>query len=250
VRELSLFSGAGGGLLGSKYFLGWETIGYVEYEEYCQKVLKQRIEDGLLDAAPIFGDIRAFISEGYAESYKGMVDVITGGFPCQPFSVAGKGLGEDDPRNMWPSTIECIRIIRPQFAFLENVPGLLTNGYIKRIFGDLAESGYDVRWRVLSAAEVGAKTLRNRLWIVGHNRSLDVEGLHIHKRAGTKNEFRGPTIKSNLQDVEASWLMANGYTTRDFDDVAGAMDRIKAIGNGQVPQCMARAWELLTEDLK
>ena len=129
MRELSLFSGAGGGLLASKYFLGWETIGYVEYEEYCQKVLKQRIADGLLDAAPIFGDIRAFISEGYAEQYKGMVDVITGGFPCQPFSVAGKGLGEDDPRNMWPSTIECIRIIRPQFAFLENVPAILNHPY-------------------------------------------------------------------------------------------------------------------------
>lgn len=74
MRELSLFSGAGGGLLASKHLLGWTTVGYVEIEEYPQKVVAQRIKDGLLDAAPIFGDIKRFISEGYAESYKGMVD--------------------------------------------------------------------------------------------------------------------------------------------------------------------------------
>ena len=127
------------------------------------------MEDGLIDRAPIFGDIRAFISEGYAASYKGMVDVITAGFPCQPFSVAGKGLGEDDPRNMWPATLECINLVRPQFAFLENVPGLLSSGYFGRILGDLAESGYDARWRVLSAAEVGAPHKRDRLWILAYS---------------------------------------------------------------------------------
>ena len=146
MDELSLFSGAGGGLLGSK-LLGWRCKGYVEFNEYCQKVIKQRIADGILDEAPIFGDIRTFINEGYAESYKGMVDILTGGFPCQPFSVAGKGLGVDDPRNMWPATRDCISIIQPRFAFLENVPGILTHGYIQRIFGDLAELGYDCRWK-------------------------------------------------------------------------------------------------------
>ena len=94
MRELSLFSGAGGGLLGSK-LLGWTCVGYVENNEYCQKVLKQRIADGILDAAPIFGDIRKFISEGYARSYQGMVDVVTGGFPCQDISIAGSGAGID-----------------------------------------------------------------------------------------------------------------------------------------------------------
>src|SRR3990167_11417581 len=98
MRELSLFSGAGGGLLGSK-LLGWNCVGYVESNEYCQKVLRQRIADGFLDAAPIFGDIRKFISEGYAASYQGMVDVVTAGFPCQPFSISGKGFGKDDHRN-------------------------------------------------------------------------------------------------------------------------------------------------------
>ena len=74
MRELSLFSGAGGGLLATKHLLGWETIGYVEIDEYCQAILAQRIEDGYLDPAPIFGDIKRFISEGYAEAYQGMVE--------------------------------------------------------------------------------------------------------------------------------------------------------------------------------
>jgi DNA (cytosine-5)-methyltransferase 1 len=179
MRELSLFSGAGGGLLASKYFLKWKTIGYVEYENYCQKVIRQRIKDGLLDAAPIFGDIRKFISEGYAESYKGMVDVITGGFPCQPFSVAGKGEAENDPRNKWPETRDCIDIIRPRFAYLENVPNLLNKPYIRRIYGDLAEIGYNARWMCLSAAQVGALHKRDRLWIVAYS----VSDKHIRARS-------------------------------------------------------------------
>ena len=168
MRELSVFSGAGGGLLGTK-LLGFQHIGYVEFNDYCQQVIAQRIKDGYLDEAPIFSDIRAFISEGYAQSYKGMVDIITAGFPCQPFSQAGKQLGADDPRNMWPATISCIRTIRPKFAFLENVPGLLTNGYFGTVLGDLAESGYDCRWKVLSAAELGAPHKRNRLWIMAYS---------------------------------------------------------------------------------
>ena len=85
MRELSLFSGAGGGLIAS-YVLGWRSIGYVEYNEYCQRVIRQRIQDGILPDAPIFGDINTFLSEGYASAYQGMVDIVTAGFPCQPFS--------------------------------------------------------------------------------------------------------------------------------------------------------------------
>jgi len=81
MRELSLFSGAGGGLLATKYLLGFRTVGMVEYDPYCQRVLMQRQADGLLDQCPIFGDIRDFIKEGWAGSYAGMVDIITAGFP-------------------------------------------------------------------------------------------------------------------------------------------------------------------------
>ena len=166
MNELSLFTGAGGGILGS-HLLGWRPIGYVEFNDYCQRVLAQRIKDGYIPEAPIFGDIRAFVSEGFAERYRGMVDIVTAGFPCQPFSVAGKQAAEDDPRNMWPATAEVLRIVRPRSALLENVPGLLSgsHGYFGQILRELAELGYDVRWGVLSAADAGAPHLRKRLWI-------------------------------------------------------------------------------------
>ena len=172
LNELSLFSGAGGGLLATKHLFGWNTIGYVEFNEYCQAILAQRIEDGYLDPAPIFGDIRKFNSEGYAEAYKGMVDVITAGFPCQPFSVAGKQKGESDERNMWPETWNTIRIIRPKYVLLENVPGLLNHGYIWTIYGNLTEGGYDMRWAIISAKDVGAPHLRKRWWCVAKSNSL------------------------------------------------------------------------------
>lgn len=117
MNELSLFTGAGGGLLGSK-LLGWRTIGYVEKNDYCQRIIKRRIADGILDNAPTFGDIQTFISEGYAESYKGMVDVITGGDPCQDNSAAAP-FGSPQ-RSLGREFIETIRIIDPRYVFREN----------------------------------------------------------------------------------------------------------------------------------
>ena len=204
MNELSLFTGAGGGLLAS-IALGWRTIGYVEFEDYPQRIVAQRIKDGILEDAPIFGDIRSFISEGYAASYQGVAQIVSAGFPCQPHSVAGKRLSGDDSRDMWPATAEVIRIVRPDIAWLENVPGLLSSGttatliviekirqldlfgagsqdtlagkfirgiesivisrYIGRVFGDLAEMGYDAKWGVLGADDAGANHRRKRLWI-------------------------------------------------------------------------------------
>ena len=167
MNELSLFTGAGGGLLGTK-LLGWKAIGYVEKETYCQKVLRQRTADGILDAAPIFGDIRKFISEGYAASYTGLVDVITAGFPCQPFSVAGKQKGAADERNMWPATATVIGIVKPRFVLLENVPGV--RSYLPVVVRDLRRLGYEVsRPLILGADDVGAPHRRKRVWILAHD---------------------------------------------------------------------------------
>lgn len=172
MNELALFAGAGGGLLGTK-LLGWRAVGYVEVDDYCQRILAARICDGFLDDAPIFGDIRAFISDGYADAYSGLVDVVTGGFPCQPFSVAGKQRGADDARNLWPETIDTIRRVRPRFALLENVPGLLAHPYFGTILGELAESGYHARWDCIPAAALGAPHIRDRLWIVAADAERD-----------------------------------------------------------------------------
>ena len=165
MRELSLFTGAGGGVYAS-LLLGHQLVGYVEHNEYCQKVIRQRITDGIFHDAPIFGDIREFDGS----SYRGSVDIISGGFPCQPFSIAGRKKGVDDSRNMWPETIRVIKQIQPKEAFLENVPGLLHSGYFGTILNDLSEAGYDAKWITLSAGQCGAPHKRERLWILANAR--------------------------------------------------------------------------------
>jgi len=267
--------------LGSK-ILGWETVGYVEYEKYCQEIIKQRIADGILDAAPIFGDIRKFLSEGYAGAYQGMVDVVTGGFPCQPFSVAGKGLAENDPRNMWPQTIAVIRAVRPRYSFLENVPGLLSHDYIRTVFGDLAESGYNCRWDVIGASDVGANHRRKRLWILaystnnGFNRNDKTcifEGKILQDKKQSRNRGSGrierccknvpdPNKTGCLQQCgsESSeqeystikfggWWQSEPSVGRLAHGMAHRVDRLKAIGNGQVPLCMAYSFSKLSEGI-
>ena len=245
MNELSLFSGAGGGLLGTK-LLGWRSVGYVENNTYCQQILAQRIEDGFLDEAPIFGDIDDFIESGAAKKYKGYVDVVTAGFPCQPFSVAGKKKGQDDERNKWPQTIQCIRDVGCRIALLENVPGLLNSGYFPEILRSLAEAGFDARWTVLGADDVGAPHRRKRLWILADSSRLGME------RSGTDWEQESPVPSGS----EVPRCDGTGSRTKDWPTepdirrvahgVAHRVDRLKAIGNGQVPRVVATAWEILT----
>jgi DNA (cytosine-5)-methyltransferase 1 len=166
-----LFSGAAIGELAFRHIIpDYRTVGYVEWDKFCQKVIMQRIKDGHISDAPVFGDIREF-NRTYAHLYTGIVDIISGGFPCQPFSVAGRRAGASDERNMWPAMLDSIGIIRPRYALLENVPGLLTTGYERRIFGDLAEIGYDCEWDIVGASDVGAPHRRKRFWCLAHAQS-------------------------------------------------------------------------------
>ena len=167
MTEIALFAGAGGGVLGSK-MLGIRTVAYVEWDAFPQAILKARMADGLLEEAPVFGDVREFDTAPYA----GKTDIVSGGFPCQPFSTAGRQEADFDPRNMWPATRDIIRGVRPKYAYLENVAGLLTgtHGYFGVVLGELAASGYDVAWTCLPAAAVGAPHRRDRLWILGRRR--------------------------------------------------------------------------------
>lgn len=168
MNELSLFTGAGGGLLGS-ILLGWRTIGAVEIDEYCCEILEQRQKDGCLERFPIWNmDIKEF-NTYVAQTYTGMVDVITAGFPCQPFSVAGKQQGKKDERNCWPQTRDTIGIVRPRHIFLENVPGLLVHEYIWTILSEITALGYDSKWGIISAKDVGAPHLRKRWWLVAQS---------------------------------------------------------------------------------
>lgn len=141
MNELALFAGAGGGLLASKWLEGFRVVCYVERDPYCVTIIKARIQDKLLDDAPIWDDVQTFDGK----PWYGVVDRITAGFPCQPFSVAGKRKGEKDDRNLWPATIRIINEVRPQWCLLENVRGLLSSGYVQVILKNLSQSGYDAR---------------------------------------------------------------------------------------------------------
>lgn len=283
MNELSLFSGAGGGLLGTK-LLGWKTIGYVEKDPYCQEVLKARIKDGCLDAAPIFGDIKRFVAEGYGFSYRGLVDVVTAGFPCQPFSVAGKRKGKDDERNMWPETIRVIHAVRPKYCLLENVPGLLNSGFFGTVLGSLAEAGYDAEWAVLGASDVGANHRRKRLWILAYDNQIrrdvwESEGKGIYgnetrNEADSGGEVLADTGQPGLQEstrpkfksirepkepssrsefggrtsAQGEWWSVEPRLDRVAHGVANRVDRLKAIGNGQVPAVAKTIWGLLNDN--
>ena len=207
MNELSLFSGSGGGVLATSHLLNWRTVGYVEFNPYCQQVLAQRIKDELLDFAPIFGDVRAFIDQGYADVYKGMVGVVSAGFPCQPFSVAGRQKAEDDPRNMWPATLDVIRRVEPRYCLLENVPGLLSrkHRYFETILKDLAESGYNAKWKVISAAEVGAPHKRDRLFIVANR-------LSVGRQAGASE---GIQSQIKFSEGQESQLVRKGISSSE-----------------------------------
>ncbi len=247
MNILSLFSGAGGGDIASFHLLNHRIIGYVEINNYCQQVIAQRIKDGLLPNAPIFGDVRAFIDQGFVDAYQGMVDCITGGFPCQPFSVAGRRQGKKDERNMWPETIECIRKIRPRYTFLENVPGILSSGYFGRILGDLAEAGYDAKWCVLGGHEVGGISDGKRVWIACTSPDCSMlEGVDVQKYIKPCEE---ESCRRQFARAVRATLSQDDYTRikRDSNAVAHGMDRLKAIGNGQVPAVAATAWKILME---
>lgn len=170
MRVLHLFSGAGGGLL-ADLLLGHRIVGAVEIDDYCQLVLAQRQKDGLLPEFPIFGDISAF-NDQFAGEFAGVADCVAGGFPCQPFSVAGSRKSHADERNLWPETLRTVRLVRPRRVFLENVPGLLSahgpDGglYFAEILCGLSALGYMGRYGVLGADDSGAPHRRKRLWIV------------------------------------------------------------------------------------
>ena len=141
LRELSLFSGYGGFSLGLRLAgLDIQTVGYIEIDQYCQQIIQARIRDGFLDDAPIWADIRAFDGG----QCRGVVDIITGGFPCQDLSVAGNQAGLSASRSgLWWEMLRVIREVGPRYVLIENVPGILIRGQAGTVVGELSALGYD-----------------------------------------------------------------------------------------------------------
>jgi DNA (cytosine-5)-methyltransferase 1 len=163
MNELALFAGAGGGILGGK-LLGWRTVCAVERDAYAAQVLAQRQNDGMLDPFPIWSDVCSFDGR----PWRGLVDIVSGGFPCQDISAAGKGAGIDGQRSgLWSEFARIIGEVRPRFVFVENSPMLVGRG-LGRVLGDLATLGFDAEWGVMGADDAGAPHIRKRIWILAH----------------------------------------------------------------------------------
>ena len=171
MREMHLFSGAGGGLIGGQ-LLGHTTVCAVEIEEYPRNTLLQRQRDGLLPWFPIWDDITTFDGT----PWRGLVDVVCGGFPCTDISAAGKGAGiEGEHSGLWKEMARVVCEVRPKYVYVENSPMLTSRG-LGTVLGDLAEMGYDASWGVLGADNAGAPHRRKRIWILAHDSNADMLG--------------------------------------------------------------------------
>jgi len=294
LRELALFAGAGGGILGG-HLLGWRTICAVERDAYAAGVLAQRQNDGCLAPFPIWSDVTTF--DGTA--WRGRVDVISGGFPCQDISAAGRGEGISGARSgLWSEFARIIGEVRPRYVYVENSPVLTSRG-LGLVLGDLAALGFDAQWGVLGAADVGAPHQRDRIWIVAYAKGISAGRLPVGARKaksqpgissgymadtysmrqlqpqGREQDERGRTGNSSKELANASrlhaqrqqpcipdsqvwqvpgerqagscgdglgWWGAEPAVGRVVNGLAYRVDRLKAIGNGQVSLVAAAAF--------
>jgi len=171
TTHISLCAGYGGIDLGLRGAIpNLRTVAFSEIEAFASANLVSKMEAGLLDCAPIWTDLKTFPWRAFRDR----VDILSGGYPCQPFSAAGKRLGTDDPRHLWPFIADGIRILRPKLCFFENVEGHITLG-LREVIGELESMGYKVSWGIFSAREVGAPHQRKRVFILAHRKCEGLE---------------------------------------------------------------------------
>jgi len=240
MNELALFAGAGGGILGG-LLLGWRTVCAVEFDEHARNVLVARQNDGSLEPFPIWDDVRSFDGK----PWRGIVDVVSGGFPCQDISTA-KGAGakgiDGEKSGLWKDMSRIIGEVRPRFAFVENSAALTFRG-LERVLGDLAMLGYGVMYGVFSAADVGARHERSRIWIIGMRRHSD------QIAAFEKCRIYGWSYSESIRDGEIYGNDTSSRMVRKSDGLADWMDRHARIGNGQVPGVVQKAWHVLCQEI-
>jgi DNA (cytosine-5)-methyltransferase 1 len=255
MRVLDLFSGIGGFSLGLER-AGMQTVAFCEIEPYCRAVLRKHWPN-----VPCYEDVRTLTAERLREDGIGSIDVICGGFPCQPFSQAGKRLAEKDVRHLWPEYFRIIKECRPSWVIGENVIGLINLG-LDSVLNDLESIGYATRTFDIPACAVGAPHYRRRVWIIadatsgrraggfnGYAKSIDViscsENLadsycQVPQGWGGGNNEEGQKESSRYArlacgEPESTWEIEPNVG-RVANGVPSRVDRIKALGNAVVPQ--------------
>lgn len=226
MKHLGLFEGIGGFSLAAMW-MGWETVAWVEIDEFCQKVLKKNFTN-----AKGYGDIKEFDGK----PFRGTIDILTGGFPCQPFSVAGKRKGKDDDRYLWPQMLRVVDESGPSFIVGENVGG--SRSMVDEICSDLERRGYTTEPIVIEAASIGADHKRERFWFMAYSSS---NGLQRSKLWVPENKGKGninATILPALsfQRERTKDYIPKPYVIGGIDGIPNRMDRIKSLGNAIVPQ--------------
>jgi len=183
LRHGSLFSGIGGFDLAAEW-MGWENVFHCEYDPFCQKILKHHFPNSKL-----YKDVKTFNASNYA----GRIDIISGGFPCQPFSNAGLRKGTEDERNLWGEMLRVIREVSPRYVVGENVRGLLNwSGGVQfeQVCADLENEGYEVTPYLLPACGKNAPHRRDRIWFVAY-RNEPSTGTDVRRMSGSSEEIRG-----------------------------------------------------------
>tara|TARA_R110001592_G_scaffold103241_2_gene290939 strand:+ start:1758 stop:2465 length:708 start_codon:yes stop_codon:yes gene_type:complete len=231
----------------------------VEREAFCVSVLAKQIEEGRMDSSPIWcGDLRELPTEELPR-----IDWIIGGYPCQPFSIAGSRLGEDDPRHLWPIIREQIDTLRPSGVFFENVSGHLTLG-LRDVLRDLGERGFVCAFGLFTAEEVGAPHRRERVFILG---MADTNGERVkgsrdelekpekerQRRKGASPhrfpQLQWPSQPFDNQRREEPPRTFEPKLGRDADELPDQLDRIRALGNAVVIPQAKKAAIMLMEEL-
>ena len=252
------------------------VVAYVEIEAFAIASLVAKMEAGELAPAPIWTDLKTFP----AHLFRDRVDLITGGYPCQPFSAAGRRMGTDDPRHLWPYILRHIKTVRPDRCFFENVDGHISMG-LREVLSDLEEAGYTQTWGVFSAAEVGAPHQRKRVYIMadasrgcfnrtrggrplGWDEPTDgsevlADPVSARSEAGLSGQERPPQEGDagkpyngggeQCRRTESMPWPAEPSVDRVVDGCADRVDRIRLLGNGVVPQTAAKAWLTLDDEL-
>lgn len=247
INVLSLFAGIGGIELGLER-AGMTTVGQVEIDPYCQRVLARHWL-----GVPRHDDVLTF-PEWWASEHRPAVDVVCGGFPCQPFSLAGKQLGINDDRWMWPATTAAIRAVRPSYVLLENVSALVRDAVaFGAVLGDLHALGFDAEWATLRASDFGAPTPRERVKLLAYPASLDGQS---RRGMGASRDGQSPIATRGLRglavaekrEAASAWLASEPRVDRLADGIPDQSHRLRCAGNAVVPAVAEHIGRLIVED--